>query len=322
MSSVAALEAHLRSQPEDWASWLVYGDHLTGQGDVRGELIRLEHQHARTQQGDAEVRAFITQHLPAWSTLAPKGNTVRLQWEHGFIVGLELGFTDELAASLTSFLSSPESRLLRTLAITGLGDPEEGDLEDEELDEEYDEDHPPERYDPELIKAALVALLGNDLSRLTTLSFAYLGMQPAGAKVLAKATGLDALRQLDLRHGALGDAGLEALAHAKFLPQLEALHLQANQLTSGGIKTLAALELPHLSLLDLRWNALGTAGAKALAASKLVSRLTRLRLQRADVGEAGVKALAQSPHLPSPLRTLWKGLHAAPPPEEPTDDED
>lgn len=321
MSSVAALEAHLRSQPDDWASWLVYGDHLTGLGDVRGELIRLEHQHALTKQGEAELAAFVTQHRPAWSASAPEGNTVRFQWEHGFIVGLELGFTDELAAALRAFLASPDSRLLRTLAITGLGDPEDSDPDDEMLDEEAVFDAR-EHSDPEQVKAALVTLLGNDLSRLTTLSFAYLGVQAAGAKVLAKATGLDALRQLDLRHGALGDAGLEALTHAKFLPQLEALHLQANQLTATGLKTLLSLELPHLALLDLRWNVLGAAGAKALAASKVVSKLRHLRLHRADVGEAGVKALALSPQLPSPLRTLWKGLHAAPRPEAPTDDDD
>ena len=36
---MAPLEEHLRNHPEDWTSWLVYGDWLLEQGDARGELI-------------------------------------------------------------------------------------------------------------------------------------------------------------------------------------------------------------------------------------------------------------------------------------------
>jgi uncharacterized protein (TIGR02996 family) len=307
--SIAPLIDHLRHHPGDAASWLVYGDHLSGQGDLRGELIRLEDLRL-----DTEIRALIKAHQPAWQAQAPAGSSVRLEWQHGFIVGVALRWVDSSAQALETFLASPNSVHLRTLAITGLGELEEGSG-DEEMDEDsFDEETGKARvrFDAAAMEGALEPLFALDLSRLTTLSFAYLGMQATGAKLLAKATNLAQLRQLDLRFNALGNKGLEALAHAPFLPQLEALHLQSNDLGPPAMKVLAALELPHLTRLDLRWNKLKSTGAKTLAGSPLVSRLTRLGLQREDVGAAGVKALAHSPFLPLPLRTFWKGLHATP----------
>lgn len=305
---IAPLIDHLRHHPDDASSWLVYGDHLTGHGDLRGELIRLEDQRA-----EPEIRALIKAHQPTWQAEAPTGKTVRLDWQHGFIVGLALNWTDQSAQALKTFLASPNALHLRTLAITGLGELDEGELADEES-EDFDEEtgRPKVRFDAEAMKTALAEVLALDLSRLTTLSFAYLGMQSVGAKVLAKATHLPNLRQLDLRFNALENKGLEALIDAPFLPQLEALHLQHNDLGPPAIKALAGLSLPNLTKLDLRGNKLKSTGAKTLAGSPLISRLTRLGLQREDVGPAGVKALAQSPFLPPSLRTLWKGLHATP----------
>lgn len=322
MSTVAALEDHFRRQPhDDWASWLVYGDHLSGQGDVRGELIRLEHQHATARLSDderkklsADIGALIKAHRASWSSAAPKGQSVELQWRHGFITGVRLGWADESAAALKTFLASPDARLLRTLAVTRLGDEPVEDEFDE--DEEYDEDTgmPVRRFDAKAMTAALEGVLSLDLSRLVSLSFAYLGMRAAGAKVLAAAKGLGQLEHLDLRYNELKNAGLEALCGASFLPQLRSLHLQSNALGAAGLEALSAIDLPKLELLDLRHNPLKPAGAKKLAASKLVSKLTRLEVLRDDLGPAGVKALSRSTVLPAPLRTLWKGLHAAQPP--------
>lgn len=327
-STVTALEAHLRKNPDDWSSWLVFGDHLTEQGDVRGELIRLEHQHANAKLVAADrealaknIEALIAQHHVSWkqtvpSDAAPEGEAagprVRLDWRHGFVVGLELGWVEYTGAALQHFLASPESRLLSTLAITHVGLPEEEGFEDEE---DFDEETgmPRSRVDPESIAGALEGVLANDLSRLVTLSFAYLGMGAAGAKRLAKSTVPPQLEQLDLRYNFIEDAGLKALCASSVLSNLSALHLQANRLGPTGVKALAALDLPRLKLLDLRRNELKSTGAKALAASRLVSALTHLGLQRDDVGDAGVKALSQSTQLPPPLRTLWKGLHAAKP---------
>ncbi|MFZ5446805.1 MAG: TIGR02996 domain-containing protein [Myxococcota bacterium] len=320
MSTVAALEDHFRRQPHDWAAWLVYGDHLSGQGDVRGELIRLEHQHATARltaeerkKLAADIAALIKEHRKAWSGSAPE--SVALQWEHGFITGVRLSWTEERGAALKTFLASPESRLLRALAVTRLGDDEGDEDFDEEDEENFDEETgmPRRRFDAKAMTAALEGVLALDLSRVLSLSFAYLGMRATGAKLLAGATGLTQLEHLDLRYNELKDAGLKALCEAGFLPQLRSLHLQSNGLGAGGLKALAALDLPRLELLDLRHNALKSSGAKALAAAKLVSKLTRLELQRDDVGAGGVKALAQSTVLPSPLRTLWKGLHATQP---------
>jgi uncharacterized protein (TIGR02996 family) len=327
-STVTALEAHLRKNPDDWSSWLVFGDHLTEQGDVRGELIRLEHQHATARLSPADrdalaktIQALIAQHQSSWkqtvpSDAAPEGEAhgplVRLDWRHGFVVGLELGWVEYTGAALQQFLSSPDARLLSTLAVTRVGLANEEYFEDEE---DFDEETglPKSRVDPESIAGALEGVLSQDLSRLVTLSFAYLGMGAAGAKRLAKATVPPQLEQLDLRYNFIQDAGLKALCTSSVFSNLSALHLQANRLGPAGVKALAALELPRLKVLDLRRNELKSTGAKTLAASRLLSALTHLGLQRDDIGGLGVKALAQSTQLPAPLRTLWKGLFASKP---------
>lgn len=328
-SSIAPLEAHLKARPDDASSWLVYADYLAEQGDARGELIRLEHLQADPRR-PAEERASLSQqiaaliktHRPAWQALVPSPTQaedeaaaprVRIQWRHGFVVGLELDWVERLAPALEAFLASPESRLLGTLAISHFGVFDEG--EDDDLDEDdFDEEgRPRPSVDAEEVEAALEGVLALDLSRLHTLSFAYLGMQAAGAKVLAKAEGLTQLVQLDLRYNDLGNAGVKALCNASFLPQLEALHLQANGIGAAGVKLLTSLDLPKLKVLDLRRNGLKTAGARALAESKLLSRLTTLGLHREDLGTAGVKALAKSPTATPRLRTLWKALAAVKP---------
>jgi uncharacterized protein (TIGR02996 family) len=303
----ASLEEHLRARPDDWASWLVFGDSLLDQGDVRGELIRLEHQHAASAHDRERVAkdlgAFIKRHQASWH--APLPAEAKPQWLHGFVVGLELPWMEGTAKQLGDFLASPQSRFVTTLAVTRLGEaPDE-----EEFEEDYDEDGNPIRQpvDEKTVAGALEELFAQDLSRLRTLSFAYVGLGPKGAARVASATGLRHLAQLDLRFNLIGDQGAKALAGAKSLHGLVALHLQSNEIEGAGAKALATAPWTRLELLDLRRNTIGPAGAKALAASPTLRTLQRLWLQREDVGEGGVKALAQSETLPAAIRGLWKG---------------
>ncbi|MEZ4238499.1 MAG: hypothetical protein R3F59_20570 [Myxococcota bacterium] len=85
---------------------------------------------------------------------------------------------------------------------------------------------------------------------------------------------------------------------------MQALWLHGNHVGPDGAAALAAAPLRALRTLDLRFCPIGPAGAAALAASPAVSRLEALHLHLDDVG-AGARALATSPHLPSPLRRLW-----------------
>ncbi|MFT3712869.1 MAG: hypothetical protein QM817_34890 [Archangium sp.] len=305
-----SLEEHLRSRPDDWASWLVFGDALLDQGDVRGELIRLEHQHANARSGQDrvadEIRAFIKQHQPTWHAPLPEG--ARPQWLHGFIVGLELQWIEGARERLAEFLASPHSRFVTSLAITRIGE-ELADEEDDYDEEDFDEDGNPIRaaLDAKQVTAALGSLLALDLKQLRTLSLAYVGVGEAGAALVAEASGLSHLAQLDLRFNLIGNAGAKSLAASKHLHGLSALHLQSNELEAAGAKALAAAKWTRLEFLDLRRNTIGPAGAKALAASTSLSTLKRLWLQREDVGAAGVTALAKSATLPASIRGLWKG---------------
>ena len=43
MSTNPALEAWIRAHPDDWDGWRVYADWLLEHGDIRGELVHLEH---------------------------------------------------------------------------------------------------------------------------------------------------------------------------------------------------------------------------------------------------------------------------------------
>jgi uncharacterized protein (TIGR02996 family) len=314
--SIATLEEHLRDGPREWSSWLVYGDWLLGQGDVRGELISLEHQHATARLTPkeratltADIQSFIKKHQATWRAPPPPGAS--LQWLHGFVVGLELRWLEGSAEATQAFLASPHSRFLTTLAITGLG--EEKEVPEDELDE--DGEPIGSAPDKQTLTAVMNAILGLDLKRVRTLSFAYFGLRATGAKMLAEATGLEQLVQLDLRYNQLGNAGVKALAASSRLQGLEALHLQRNDIAAAGAKAVANSQWRHLELLDLRHNPIGAAGAKALAASPVVSSLHRLALQFDDIGPHGAKALAQSTSLPRAIRSFWKGNHERPSPE-------
>ena len=74
--SIAALEAQLRrnlADPAmDWASWRVYGDWLLEQGDLRGELIAIEHRLAVSVGGE----------LPAAEAAALRSRAHTLSREH------------------------------------------------------------------------------------------------------------------------------------------------------------------------------------------------------------------------------------------------
>lgn len=106
--SVEPLETHLRKYPQDWSSWLVYGDWLLEQGDVRGELILLEHLKAtgaRTARGRPDTQraidALISKHESTWRAVLPAGVDV-VTWRNGFIAGVQLAWTEDAPRNTAS----------------------------------------------------------------------------------------------------------------------------------------------------------------------------------------------------------------------------
>jgi uncharacterized protein (TIGR02996 family) len=135
------------------------------------------------------------------------------------------------------------------------------------------------------------------------------------------------LRVLRLNECRLGDRAVEQLAAHPVAGVLRALHLGENDLGPDGLvalgrgalselttlsawllakqagtparlaPVLAALQLPNLRHLDLNGWRLGDDGTRALAGNACFAGLTRLSLERCEIGDAGAAALFASPHL-------------------------
>jgi uncharacterized protein (TIGR02996 family) len=146
---------------------------------------------------------------------------------------------------------------------------------------------------------------------------------PWGAEIIASAP-LSELRLLELRSGSFGDSGVATLTQSKHLTQLVTLDIGFNRLTDAALETLAAwpglasvralnvgdndlitdrgiaalLKSPYLKPihLGLRRSWAGDAGAKELAAWPGLAGIVDLDLSYAKVRDAGLAALADSPH--------------------------
>jgi uncharacterized protein (TIGR02996 family) len=297
--SNAALEAHLRDHPHDGPSWLVYGDCLLERGDVRGELIRLEDEKAlreRTRRDtgtlEKKIASLEKKHREVWQGLAPRG--AEIAWRNGFVVGVDMVYEEEALAGLAGFLGTPEARFFTSLRIRG--------PRAEETEEMWDEES---EFTPEpLLPAADVAAL--DLRRVRSLAIPYALIGADGARALA-ACALPELASLDLRYDHLDDEAIEALCASPHLGGLASLCLAGNVFAHGGAVALARASLGRLQTLDLRYNRIGVEGAAALAASPNVRGLASLLVFRADIGDEGARALADSTELPLPIRRFWKG---------------
>jgi uncharacterized protein (TIGR02996 family) len=127
------LAAAVRADLDGWDAWLVYGDWLTEQGDVRGELIALEHRLAVEALSDKELRAVrrrggvsarscrpTAAWLAGWAP--PPG--ARLKWRHGFVVGVRTKWRDGTLAVLERLAAHPVGRLFIKLDLreSGIGD--------------------------------------------------------------------------------------------------------------------------------------------------------------------------------------------------------
>jgi uncharacterized protein (TIGR02996 family) len=144
--------------------------------------------------------------------------------------------------------------------------------------------------------AAAIAAPGL-LPELRHLGLAGNRLGSGGARALAGGE-LGRLVSLDLAETAIGSAGLEALAIAGALGSLRRLGLAAVGLEGAATARLfSARQVQRLAFLDLGDQPLGDDGAVCAARMEWVKRLRALLLDRAQIGDAGVRALASSPRL-------------------------
>jgi uncharacterized protein (TIGR02996 family) len=336
---IEPLEAHLRSYPEDWPSWLVYADWLTDQGDVRGELIVLEHRlRAPDLPSDARqaleqrVAALQAEHQASWRQ-GLELRQVELEWHHGFLRRAIFQYGDVIAlferllahpashllsAACFRRLSSRELRRLLASDVTSGGSLPSLQLDQCEIDPAGLEALPrsvllravsdlelsSNRLGDEGVMALLARGLPESLHGLVLWNEA---LGPDGVTALATAPSLRGLRRLSLGEVQPGLRGARALAASQTLRALTHLELRACRLVAEGAALLASSELLRgLSRLHLGSNVLGDEGAEALALSPHLRALTHLELPLNSITDYGADALALSDGLPSLVSlNLW-----------------
>jgi uncharacterized protein (TIGR02996 family) len=126
--------------------------------------------------------------------------------------------------------------------------------------------------------------------------------KPLGARRVQKLLAsphLSRLTALDLSEHHIGQGGLRALGKSPLANRLTGLNLYDNDMRGQVFPALAeaAQVFGNLAHLTVKDHGLDRASMNALAASPLLGRLRRLELEGTPlVGDAGIAALASSPH--------------------------
>jgi uncharacterized protein (TIGR02996 family) len=299
LGSTKDLEARVRAASDtDWPTWLVFGDWLLEQGDVRGELIQLEHKNAERPNDETQkaIDALVKQHQKSWKSGLPTGVKVT-EWRHGFVSAARVTWGEGAPATIEKLLQAKAARLLTALQIRAV-EKGEGDEDD------FDEDQDPEEMERKPVDISGLEAL--DFGALATLDLAYMHVAAAGADVLCRSPHLRGLTTLDLRHAGLGNEGIKILASRGTLPALRVAHLQRNTIEAEGAAALAKAPW-KLAALDLRYNAIGAEGARALASAPFMATLERLAIFKNDVEPEGARALAACEALRPSIRSYWRG---------------
>lgn len=122
------LERELDTRTGDEALWVVYGDWLLSQGDLRGELVA-RHRSAGTIEGRAAFEAFVGEHTEAvfrecaeYVRAGGQMPELSVEWRHGFVHGATLRADNperpvDLGELTAKLLPLPVCRFLRRLSL-------------------------------------------------------------------------------------------------------------------------------------------------------------------------------------------------------------
>ncbi len=238
-----ALEEAIVRDPDDLASYAVYGDWLGEQGDPRGELIAT--QLAATATADPELqraalRVFARHRAAFLGELADTIAAEAFTWRAGFIQRAMLSHDALLFVSgvrvavtlvevVTKLLAHPSARFLIELELGAV-----------------DRD----RWGRPLgtHRAAIKRIFAAAPRTLHRLALTDSTITPALVEILARARYLVHLHDLDLARCELGDGALRALiTHADHFAHLTRFALSASQLGPAAATRLARA-LPNLVL--------------------------------------------------------------------------
>lgn len=283
-------------------AWMVYADWLLSRGDPRGERISLglarqlarpsEHAplDAAIDRLEADRREVFLGPLAACLDAPDLDRVARLEWEHGFVVGVRVGLpryprgeSTRPEAVLAALLASPAARFLRSVAI--------GLVESANL-----------RWTMGPALAALLAagplpsvrelFIGDfEYPDDTEISWTDLGDVEPVLRMLPE------LRHLHLRGGGIRLG--KALTHRT----LETLLIESGGLPGAALRSLGRAELPALTHLRVwlgREYYGGTGNVRMLApllSGKGVPRLRHLGLMNGEFQDEIAAALAKAPLL-------------------------
>jgi uncharacterized protein (TIGR02996 family) len=246
---VSELEAQLRADPDDEATWLVYGDWLLEHGDARGELVRSHRELTEDERARYRGAAHV-------ETIA--------RWKFGFAVEIELPIAEQTAADVAAILAHRDGRFVSSLRFRPWR------WQDEQTFER------PEPTSWRLDK--LAPLFDLDLTRLRALSFAYYDPDPADHVRRLVAAHL-AITELDLRYCKITDELVAALCAAPWMRGVRRLDLQGNPLTDACAAHLAGLALDHL---DVRYTTISPDAMRSLHAKRMLGHRSARTLVAAD----------------------------------------
>jgi uncharacterized protein (TIGR02996 family) len=250
---VNELEALLRADPDDEATWLVYGDWLLEHGDARGELVR-----SHRELTDAERKRYSG---------ATAAQTVT-RWKYGFPVEIELPIEERTVQYAADVLAHADGRLVSSLRFRPW---------------RWEDDRIFERPVPSDRRVdRLASLFDLDLTRLRALAFAYYQPDPTEHVQRLVAARL-AITELDMRYCKLTDAHVEQLCAAPWMRDVRRLHLQGNPLTDACAPQLAALELDHV---DVRYTKISPEAMRTLHAKRMLGHRRARTLVAPDAPRA------------------------------------
>jgi uncharacterized protein (TIGR02996 family) len=319
--------------PDDDAPRLRYASWLDGQGDPRGEFIRIQCAIARYEREDP-YNPFLPQphlrrrqeellHFNRDRWMAPVSNLHLGQESFEFRRGMieEVICEDRYLVEYGAELESSALPLLSRLTLVGTGEVSLGEVvnlpclatfrwlnfEQYELDDEGVE----------------LLCRSSAISHVKGLRFGFdptsvvekerfrsegwlLGKRSAAA--LATTDYLRNLEYLWLPVTDIGDDGIHELAGSRWLRGLVVLDCSLGEISSEGVRSLALSDnCASLRSLGLAHNKrVSAAGAELIARSSHLRELRVLNIEQTDLGDEGVAHIASSPMV-TRLRSLYLG---------------
>jgi uncharacterized protein (TIGR02996 family) len=153
-------------------------------------------------------------------------------------------------------------------------------------------------YNPIGETGAIALARSPHLQHLERWNLSQTQITEAGFQALAASSTLSTLKELVLAgEGTFTPAAIRYLAESPYLGGLEEVNLSSPDLGAVGAQALARARWNRLHTLWLGKCGIGDAGLRALAESPLLGKVTRLWLTDNRIGDEGALALAKSPHV-------------------------